>query len=133
MPLVPKATVSVDLAADGWTPKPTSPPGGLTKLHKRKSSDEDDDEGSTALVAPDNTCGYVSARPGAHFTCSSDYSCVFFTASSSYTGYVGCCGDVDCGVRLDCIDYDGYYSSSYCDDGCRVDAFTLKWYDTRSL
>lgn len=132
---LPKATASVDVAADGWTPKPTPPPpGGLTKLRKRQTSarngdkeDEGDDEGSTVLIAPDNTCGYIDGRAGAHFTCGTDYYCALFPASSVNTGYVGCCDDVECGVRFDCIDYEGYYSSSLCDNGCQVDAYTQKW------
>lgn len=128
---LPKATVSVDLPLDGWTPKPTPPPGGLRSLRKRQFNDEEgddeDEDGTTVLLAPDNTCGYVSGRPGAHFTCSGTYDCVFFTASAPLTGNVACCDDFNCGVRIDCINYEEYYSSSACDDGCDVDAFTLKW------
>lgn len=128
----PRATASVVLPSDGWTPKPTPPPGGLSRLRKRQNGDDDDDDddGTTVYVAPDNTCGFVSARAGAHFTCSGDYSCVLFTATANLNGYAGCCDEIDCGVRLDCIDYESLRSSSACDDGCLVDAYTLKWYFT---
>ena len=136
-PHLPKATASVVLPSDGWTPRPTPPPGGLSRLRKRQSEDDDEDgdedeDGTTILVAPDNTCGFVSSRAGAHFTCSGDYSCVMFTATANFNGYLGCCNDIECGVRFDCIDYESYYSSGACDDGCLVDAYTLKWYLTLS-
>jgi len=128
-PHFPRATGSAVLPSDGWTPRPTPPPG-LSGLRKRQNrDDEEDEDGTTVFVAPDNTCGYVDARAGAHFTCSADYSCVFFTATAGASGYVGCCDEISCGIRLDCIDYDSFYSSSACDNGCQVDAYTLKCMD----
>ncbi|KAI6780369.1 uncharacterized protein J7T54_007218 [Emericellopsis cladophorae] len=125
---LPHATRSVDLPGDGWTPRPTAPPGGLRPLIKRQINSADDEDGTTVLLAPDNTCGFISALPGALYACSPTYSCVFFTAAT-FTGNVACCDDFQCGARLTCIDYDSYYSSSACDDGCRVDAFTVKCVD----
>ncbi|KAG9257411.1 uncharacterized protein F5Z01DRAFT_385953 [Emericellopsis atlantica] len=127
---LPHATRSVDLPGDGWTPRPTAPPGGLRPLIKRQINSNDNEDGTTVLIAPDNTCGFISARPGALFACSPTYSCVFFTASAPLTGNVACCDDFQCGARISCIDYDSYYSSSACDDGCRVDAFTVKCMDS---
>jgi len=126
---LPHATRSVDLPGDGWTPRPTPPPGGLRPLIKRQINSDDDEDGTTVLVAPDNTCGFISALPGALYACSPTYSCIFFTAAT-YTGNVACCDDFQCGARLTCVDYDSYYSSSACDDGCRVDAFTVKCLDS---
>jgi len=52
----PLATTAVVAPLDGRSPKPTAPPA----LHQfiRRQSDGD----QTVLVAPDNTCGYVSGQ-----------------------------------------------------------------------
>ena len=125
----PQTTASVDPALYGWTPKPTAAPELLKKLSKRQitGNDDDSDEETTVFFAPDQTCGYVSGRPGASLTCAPDYQCVLFTASASLTGNLACCNTETCGVRLACIGYDEYYSSSACDDACNLDAYTLKW------
>lgn len=119
---------------DGWAPKPTSPPE-LKRLLRRQSDDEeeedDDDEPESMLVAPDATCGYISGLEGAHYTCIGDYSCVLFTAVSTTSGNVACCDDRNCNLRVTCIDFDDFYTSSACNDACRVDGFTLKWYVKR--
>lgn len=44
------------LQEDGWTPMPTAPPGVHEVLRRQK------DLASTYLMAPDNTCGFVSGK-----------------------------------------------------------------------
>ncbi|KAI3323789.1 hypothetical protein HD806DRAFT_74019 [Xylariaceae sp. AK1471] len=79
---------------------------------------------TTVLVAPDNTCGYVSGRAGAAYTCGEDYTCGFVIQEGF--GAVGCCTGSVCGLRATCLDYQDIYSSSACDDGCLQDTFTAK-------
>lgn len=104
---------------------------------------------STWLIAPDNTCGFFNGRvgmlskaqdargevacaninAGAPLSCPTTDSCVFVSASQgATTGNIACCPAVgSCGVRYACVDSAGY-NASQCDDGCRNDIYTLKWY-----
>lgn len=121
---LPEPTGALDLPVrDGVSPKPTAAPLAGQVFNFAR------DDGLSAIVASDNTCGFVSALQGAHYTCiGSDYSCALIPGAGSSTGNVGCCNTKACTVRRGCIDYAAYYSSSACDDACRVDAFTVKWY-----
>ncbi|KAH6900113.1 hypothetical protein B0T10DRAFT_15626 [Thelonectria olida] len=110
----PEPTHSFELPSDGVSPRPTE---AVMELFRR--ADE-----LTTLWAPDNTCGYISGLRGAAYTCNGDYQCAFETASSA--GNVGCCSAGVCNMRYKCINYEEYYSSSACVDGCVVDADTLK-------
>ncbi|KAI1329302.1 hypothetical protein F5Y16DRAFT_106025 [Xylariaceae sp. FL0255] len=80
----------------------------------------------TLFVAPDATCGYVSGRAGAAYTCNDEYTCNLLEEPASSTGYVACCNGEVCGARVTCLDYTQVYSSSLCDDGCMQDTFTAK-------
>lgn len=113
---MPEPTHSFQLPDDGVSPRPTQ---AAMELFRRADD-------LTTLWAPDNTCGYISGRQGAAYTCNGDYQCAFETESS--TGNVGCCSAGVCNMRYSCVDFDSYWSSSACDDGCAVDANTLKWY-----
>lgn len=120
---VPRATIAAILPLDGMSPMPTAPPV-FHELRRRQLDSSTDD---TVLVAPDNTCGYISGRIGAAYTCNNGAQCVFLTASSTVSGAVACCNEELCGFRVACVDYNQYFSSSVCDGGCQVDALTLKW------
>ncbi|RYP80089.1 hypothetical protein DL770_006372 [Monosporascus sp. CRB-9-2] len=95
----------------------TVPPSALD-LKKRQ-------EVHTALVAPDNTCGYISGRAGAAYRCNvQTEQCAFVTMSGF--GFVACCNELDCGMRVTCLDYEQIYTSSLCDYGCSQDTYTAK-------
>ncbi|CAM1504148.1 Fc.00g017390.m01.CDS01 [Cosmosporella sp. VM-42] len=125
---LPNPTASFELPLDGISPRPTKAPVGLHELFRRASESSTTDE--TVLVAPDNTCGYISGRPGAGYTCFGDATCVFFTSATDRDGAVACCNTAECNLRLTCIDYTEFFSSSACDGGCEVDAYTLKCTET---
>ncbi|KAI5462221.1 hypothetical protein BGZ63DRAFT_423508 [Mariannaea sp. PMI_226] len=110
----PEPTQSFKLPNDGVSPRPTE---AAMELFRRAGD-------FTTLWAPDNTCGYVSGRQGAAYTCNNDYRCALVTSGS--VGNVGCCNNDFCNVRYSCVDFEAYWSSSACDDGCAVDAQTLK-------
>lgn len=124
----PTEVLPASFAIDGWSPKPTSAPELRRMLRRQNDDNGDDEEDQSMLVAPDATCGYISGLEGAHYTCVGDFSCVMYTASSTSSGNVACCDDRNCNLRVSCINYEEYYSSSACNDACRVDGFTLKWY-----
>ncbi|KAF4969917.1 hypothetical protein FZEAL_10141 [Fusarium zealandicum] len=114
----------VALPFDGVSPRPTTPPR-VRDLFRRA----DDDEAQTVLVAPDATCGYISGLVGAAYTCGDDSdsaTCVFLTSSAAGDGAVACCNSDQCGYRATCVDYDNYFTSSKCNDGCKIDIYTLK-------
>ncbi|KAL9942414.1 hypothetical protein D7B24_004434 [Verticillium nonalfalfae] len=118
---VPEATTVFNFPLDQVNPRPTPAPYDFLKARQETSSSQ------TVLVAPSNTCGYVSGRPGAAFTCNgADANCLFFTADSTLRGAVACCNSDVCGARVTCYDRDAIASSSVCDNGCLVDTFTLK-------
>ncbi|KAJ9132250.1 hypothetical protein NKR23_g11328 [Pleurostoma richardsiae] len=120
----PKATDVVIIPPNAQSPRPTIPPS-LRELRRRQDSSVT--ESDTILVGPDNTCGYVSGRPGAPYTCNDpSATCVFLLPAGGSIGAVGCCDTADCGVRLACLDYVEISSASLCDDGCMVDTYTVK-------
>ncbi|KAJ3507910.1 hypothetical protein NM208_g15896 [Fusarium decemcellulare] len=123
----PGPTGIVALPLDGISPVPTTPPR-VHDLFRRANKDKDE-EGTTVLMAPDATCGYISGRAGAAYTCGVDATCLFLTSSAGGDGAVACCDTVECNYRASCVDFNDYFQSSKCNDGCEVDAFTLKWYD----
>lgn len=114
-----KPTGIVNLALDGMTPKPTSPPDYHNLFRRQKPEDQ------YVIVAPDATCGYISGRPGASYTCGPGATCAFLSIKSD-DGYVACCNSEECGFRATCVDYDDFFTSSSCTGGCEVDILTLK-------
>ncbi|KAH0442241.1 hypothetical protein CcaCcLH18_01679 [Colletotrichum camelliae] len=121
---VPEATTTFNLPLDQFSPQPTKAPA-YAELRRRQTS-----AATTVLVAPDNTCGYISGRAGAAYTCGSAASCIFFTSTSRVKGFVACCDADDCGARRTCYDARQISSSSVCDNGCMVDKYTLKCTNT---
>ncbi|KAI0884694.1 uncharacterized protein GGS22DRAFT_145883 [Annulohypoxylon maeteangense] len=107
--LIPNPTISM--------PEITLGPA-IHELAKRQT-------GQTVLVAPDNTCGYVSGRVASAYTCNGrDYTCAIVTTST--IGAIACCDGNDCGLRVACVDYMDYVYSSACDADCAQDTFTAK-------
>ncbi|KAJ2970955.1 hypothetical protein NUW58_g9547 [Xylaria curta] len=111
-------------ATDGVVPDATfhlpeitqAPEVDVRALLRRDTGD------NTVLIGPDNTCGYVSGRPGAPITCNNDYTCAFIIQENF--GRAGCCEGNDCGLRATCLDV--RQVSRSCDNGCLQDTFTLK-------
>lgn len=125
---LPRATAASDYAFDGFSPIPTEVANfPFHQAIQRRAGSSSSVE--TVYLAPDATCGYISGLAGAGYTCGAGATCVFFTSSTA-AGHVACCNTADCNARNVCIDYQGYFSQSLCDNGCAVDTFTLKWYDS---
>ncbi|KAI0874825.1 hypothetical protein GGS24DRAFT_325821 [Hypoxylon argillaceum] len=116
-----RATDAVVPDATFHLPEITAGPN-VKDLFKRDTGDQ------TVLIAPDNTCGYISGRAGAPITCNGDYTCAIVIEES--LGRAGCCMGDDCGIRATCYDYSQVYSASVCDDGCLQDTYTLKCTET---
>ncbi|KAK2057581.1 hypothetical protein LY76DRAFT_646795 [Colletotrichum caudatum] len=121
---LPRATATFNFPLDQFAPRPTKAPV-YGDLRKRKSTD------ATVLVAPDNTCGYVSGRAGAEYTCGGSATCALMPpVNSNIPGRVACCGSQNCNAPRTCFDYKDVYTSSLCDSGCRVDTETRKCTET---
>jgi hypothetical protein len=60
---VPRQTSVAEELFDpqGWTPRPTSSPNSPLNLFQRQVFPND---AGTVLIAPDNTCGYISGLQG---------------------------------------------------------------------
>ncbi|KAK5660976.1 hypothetical protein OQA88_12352 [Cercophora sp. LCS_1] len=120
----PRETAALVIPADAQSPRPTIGPA-LHQYLKRQSNEQ------TVLVAPDNTCGYVSGQSAAVYTCvDSTNHCVFVTALDGGAGAAGCCNNNECGFRVACLDYEQIVSSSLCDANCKADSFTEKCSNT---
>jgi hypothetical protein len=118
----PRATSVAEgnlLDPQGWTPRPTDGPKFPHELLRRQNVD-------TVLVAPDETCGFISGLAGAGYGCSATDTCVMFPATAGGWGAAGCCNENYCGIRDTCVDYVDYWSSSLCDNGCEKDTMTVK-------
>jgi hypothetical protein len=57
---LPRETIAPAVPLDAQSPKPTAP-AGLHHFLKRQNNEQ------TVLVAPDNTCGYVSGQSGSWY------------------------------------------------------------------
>ena len=119
----PRATATVKMAAEGNPPAPTLPPK-MSELRKRADA--------VVLVAPDNTCGYISGLPGAAYFCGKGATCAFIPATAPAPGAVACFVGEDVAVRVTCFDAVAVSSSSRCDNGCLVCCSLPRPYSTRS-
>ncbi|EFQ30133.1 hypothetical protein CGRA01v4_00949 [Colletotrichum graminicola] len=122
---LPRATMTFNFPLDQFAPRPTKAPV-YGDLRKRQSTSD-----VTVLVAPDNTCGYVSGRAGAEYTCGGSATCALMPpVNSNVPGRVACCNTQNCNAPRTCFDYKDIYTSSLCDSGCRVDTDTRKCTET---
>ncbi|KAI8668289.1 hypothetical protein NCS55_00854200 [Fusarium keratoplasticum] len=100
-----------------------TPAPSLDDLHRRE------DKKMTVTRAPDEICGFISERPGATFGCSLGDYCYFFPPASQQTpqhNRVVCCGEGECQWFSTCYNFEEYYTSRKCTDGCEVDNYILK-------
>ncbi|KAH7035937.1 uncharacterized protein B0I36DRAFT_382547 [Microdochium trichocladiopsis] len=80
----------------------------------------------TALVAPDNTCGFLNGENDNPWMCgNSAYSCAIITTSSPPFGRLGCCSSGVCGIKADCVN-GGAGLSTRCGAACQSDTETVK-------
>lgn len=119
-------TAHIDFPFDQVLPLPTQAPS-VPRQYLAARQNAAASSKTTAYVGPDNICGYIEGRPGASLYCPAGANCVLFTAQPTMTGAVACCNTDACNIRLTCLDYNQVISQSLCDNGCMVDAFTLKW------
>ncbi|KAG5984501.1 hypothetical protein E4U55_004494 [Claviceps digitariae] len=123
----PRATSTALLPEHGTFPGPTPPPGlddFRQDLFKRATTAQTP---LTMMIAPDNTCGWVSASAANPYTCvGRDATCGLIMAQETVPGVVLCFNAQAFNFRLGCVDYVSYFSSSACDDACLQNTYTTK-------
>ncbi|KFG82826.1 hypothetical protein MANI_008140 [Metarhizium anisopliae] len=127
--LVPKqarATASVVLADDGMSPRPTPPPGWdrfePKHLFGRATSTQTP---LTMMIAPDNTCGWISGSYAVPYSCGLGATCGLVQAQKTFSGMIMCYNSVAFNFRFACVDYNMYQSSS-CDHLCAENTQIVK-------
>ncbi|KAJ6439630.1 wnt and FGF inhibitory regulator domain-containing protein [Purpureocillium lavendulum] len=125
---VPKVTQSVALPSDGISPRPTAPPSMHELLRRAESSSYK----LTMAVAPDNTCGYISANVSWAYTCGPQATCGLVMSQPTHSGLVMCYNEGGSNFRFGCMDYNDIFSSNKCDDTCDKDTLVLKCTNTLS-
>ncbi|KAG6010293.1 hypothetical protein E4U21_007342 [Claviceps maximensis] len=123
----PRATGAALLPEHGILPKPTPPPG-LDDFHqgffKRATTAQTP---LTMMIAPDNTCGWVSASSAAPYTCGGRHAtCGLILGQANIPGAVMCFNSEAFNFNIACVDYDSYFSSSACDRACSQNPYTTK-------
>jgi hypothetical protein len=78
------------------------------------------------LIAPDNTCGWISATYAVPYTCGRGATCGLVQAQKTFSGMVMCYNSEAYNFRFACVDYNMYQSSS-CDNLCAENTAILKW------
>ncbi|KAG5943273.1 hypothetical protein E4U60_006783 [Claviceps pazoutovae] len=78
------------------------------------------------MIVPDNTCGWLSARIDAPYTCARGDTCGLVLAQP--TGAVMCynVNDETSDFALSCIDYSSYFFSSACGYACNQNTYIRK-------
>ncbi|KHN95872.1 uncharacterized protein MAM_06234 [Metarhizium album ARSEF 1941] len=122
-----RATASVVLAADAVSPRPTPPPGWdrfePKHLFGRAASSQTP---LTMMIAPDNTCGWISGSYAIPYSCGPGATCGLVQAQETFSGMAVCYNSVGFGFRFACVDYNMYKSSS-CDHLCAENTQIVKW------
>jgi len=118
----PRPTIEPFIPLDAQSPRPTAAPA-VHDLFRRQQ----DVTSATVFIAPSNTCGYISGRPGAAITCvGTTYNCVIMPSSGVIPGVAGCCNSAGCGFVNTCYDRIQAADTDICNNACQQDTMTLR-------
>ncbi|CCE30063.1 uncharacterized protein CPUR_03911 [Claviceps purpurea 20.1] len=110
-----RVTDTAPLPGLGASPPQTTPPPGLDDI-KQGLFKYMDNPPTTTFLAPDNTCGWISARSASPYLCNSGDACGIVLPRLADRGSVMCFH----GERhvhpgyVKCLDYDNYHASTDC-------------------
>lgn len=129
-PLLAGATAAVKLADNGVSPKPTPPPRLDNRQdghHNFRRSLRSLPAGVTALVAPDNICGWISANYSMPYSCLTTSTCALVLPQKLAEGRILC---FDKSSQEPILFRSCYPSASLaaCDARCLGDENIAKWY-----
>lgn len=126
-PRAAKQTASAVLADDGISPRPTPPPGWdrfePENLFRRATTSKTP---LTMMIAPDNTCGFISGSYAIPYTCGRSATCGIVQAQQTFSGMIMCFDSQAFNFRFACVD-NAMYQSSSCDHLCAENTQILKW------
>ncbi|OAQ74295.1 transmembrane alpha-helix domain-containing protein [Pochonia chlamydosporia 170] len=125
-PRAAKQTASAVLADDGISPRPTPPPGWdrfePENLFRRATTSKTP---LTMMIAPDNTCGFISGSYAIPYTCGRSATCGIVQAQQTFSGMIMCFDSQAFNFRFACVD-NAMYQSSSCDHLCAENTQILK-------
>ncbi|TWU74921.1 hypothetical protein ED733_004570 [Metarhizium rileyi] len=127
VPKQAEATASVALPDDGVSPRPTPPPGWerFEPRHLFGRAVTSTQTPLTMMIAPDNTCGWISGNFAVAYTCGVGATCGIVQAQKTFSGMIMCFDNVAYNFRVACVDYQMYQSSS-CDHLCAENTLIVK-------
>ncbi|KAG6151118.1 hypothetical protein E4U37_005317 [Claviceps purpurea] len=109
------ATDTAPLPGLGVSPPKITPPPGLDDIQKGLFKRM----ALTVLLAPDNTCGWISGSSAAPYLCNSGDTCCLVLPPSTGQGFISCSrpGEFANVPRyVKCFDYSNYHDSTDCGD-----------------
>ncbi|KAG6311759.1 hypothetical protein E4U44_003887 [Claviceps purpurea] len=114
------ATDTAPLPGLGASPPKITPPPGLDDIQKDVFKRDYDRVAPpvTVLLAPDNTCGWISGRSAAPYLCNSGDTCCLVLPPLTGPGFISCSNrgrrDVLYPQYVKCFDYSNYHASTDC-------------------
>ncbi|KAG6303527.1 hypothetical protein E4U09_007613 [Claviceps aff. purpurea] len=107
------ATDTAPLPGLGASPPKITPPPGLDDIQKGLFKRME----LSVLLAPDNTCGWISGSSAAPYLCNSGDTCCLVLPPSTGQGYISCSRSGEYAVvprYVKCFDYSNYHASTDC-------------------
>ncbi|KAG5924677.1 hypothetical protein E4U61_007352 [Claviceps capensis] len=113
-----RVTDTAPLPGLGASPPQTTQPPGLDYIKQGLFKRRIPIPPTTTFLAPDKTCGWISASSASPYLCSSGDACGMVLPRLTYRGYVMCFRDnsqvgVDLGY-VKCLEYTDYHASTDC-------------------
>ncbi|KAG5943272.1 hypothetical protein E4U60_006782 [Claviceps pazoutovae] len=113
-----RVTDTAPLPGLGASPPQTTQPPGLDYIKQGLFKRRIPIPPTTTFLAPDKTCGWISASSASPYLCSSGDACGMVLPRLTYRGYVMCFHDesqvgVDLGY-VKCLEYTDYHASTDC-------------------
>ena len=91
-------------------------------LHRRQEVSSPID--LTVTLAPDATCGYLSAEVGVPITCTNGDQCAWAQLGGAIPGVIRCGTE----LKVLCYESSKAVDSALCNDACQSDTLNLLWY-----
>ncbi|KAG6151116.1 hypothetical protein E4U37_005315 [Claviceps purpurea] len=113
-----RVTDTAPLPGLGASPPQTTPPPGLDDIKQGLFKRYVSIPPTTTFLAPDNTCGWISARSASPYLCNSGDACGIILPRLANRGSVMCFhGEMHVDAHpgyVKCLDYSNYHASTDC-------------------
>ncbi|KAG6282368.1 hypothetical protein E4U46_008295, partial [Claviceps purpurea] len=115
-----RVTDTAPLPGLGASPPKITPPPGLDDIQKDVFKRDYDRVAPpvTVLLAPDNTCGWISGSSASPYLCNSGDTCCLILPPLTGPGFISCSNrgrrDVLYPQYVKCFDYSNYHASTDC-------------------